>query len=47
MVNFHVLWASGVQAIGDDGQPGEKFRGWDACVKATSSTMCPTTGTGA
>lgn len=47
MVNMKVEFADGSVAIGDDGQNGEKFRGWDVCVKARSTKLCPSTGTGA
>jgi len=46
MVRFDVKFADGSSAVGDDGHTGEKFRGWDVCVKARSTTMCSRTGTG-
>jgi len=46
MVNFFVTFRDGTHAIGDDGHDGEKFRGWDVCVKKTATKMCKTTGTG-
>lgn len=46
MVNLQVTFADGSHAIGDDGHAGEKFRGWDACVKARSTKLCKTTGQG-
>jgi hypothetical protein len=47
MVNFLVTFRDGSHAVGDDGHDGEKFRGWDVCVKKTATKMCKTTGTGA
>lgn len=46
MVRFDVRFADGSSAIGDDGRTGEKFRGWDVCVRARTTKMCPKTGTG-
>jgi hypothetical protein len=46
MVNFQIEFADGSWAIGDDGHRGEKFRGWDVCVKARSTKLCGTTGEG-
>ncbi|MFE6050897.1 hypothetical protein ACFQ6N_09090 [Kitasatospora sp. NPDC056446] len=46
MVNLKVRFADASYAIGDDGQEGEKFRGWDVCVAASDSKLCPTTGRG-
>ncbi|MFD7450024.1 hypothetical protein [Kitasatospora sp. NPDC059827] len=46
MANLKVRFSDGSTAIGDDGQEGEKFRGWDVCVTAADSTLCPTTGRG-
>ncbi|MEV5705409.1 hypothetical protein [Actinoallomurus sp. NPDC052274] len=46
MVDFMVTFKDGSHAIGDDGHAGEKFRGWDACVKARSTKLCKTTGNG-
>jgi hypothetical protein len=47
MVNFFVTFRDGTHAIGDDGHDGEKFRGWDVCVRKTATKLCATTGTGA
>ncbi|WP_328901097.1 hypothetical protein OHR86_15185 [Streptomyces sp. NBC_00441] len=33
MFKIDVKFADGTRARGDDGQEGEKFRGWDVCVK--------------
>ena len=46
MVNFTIGFADGSFARGDDGQRGEKFRGWDVCVTASSTKPCSTTGDG-
>ncbi|MCX4749120.1 hypothetical protein OG455_27030 [Kitasatospora sp. NBC_01287] len=46
MVNLKVRFADGSTALGDDGNAGEKFRGWDVCVTAADSKLCPTTGKG-
>ncbi|WP_433890550.1 hypothetical protein [Streptomyces sp. CA-111067] len=46
MVRFDVKFADGSSAIGDDGHTGEKFRGWDVCVRATTTKMCGKTGDG-
>jgi hypothetical protein len=46
MEKLHVTWSSGTQAIGDDDTPGEKFRGYDVCVKATTTKLCSSSGMG-
>jgi hypothetical protein len=46
MVRFDVKFANGSSAVGDDGHTGEKFRGWDVCVRARTTKMCTKTGTG-
>ncbi|WP_405931084.1 hypothetical protein [Streptomyces sp. NBC_00827] len=46
MVNLLVTFADGSKAIGDDGKPGEKFRGWDVCVTNTTTKLCHSTGDG-
>ena len=46
MVRFDVKFADGSSAVGDDGHTGEKFRGWDVCVRARTTKMCTKTGTG-
>ncbi|MFJ6213340.1 hypothetical protein ACIQGZ_08430 [Streptomyces sp. NPDC092296] len=46
LVRFDVRFANGSSAVGDDGHTGEKFRGWDVCVRARTTRMCPKTGTG-
>ncbi|MEU0124406.1 hypothetical protein ABZ114_22440 [Streptomyces albidoflavus] len=47
MFKIDVTFADGSRARGDDGNYGEKFRGWDTCVKARSTKLCTTTGKGA
>lgn len=46
MFKIDVKFADGTRARGDDGQEGEKFRGWDVYVKAKSTRLCSTTGKG-
>lgn len=46
MVNFKVRFADGSTARGDDGTEGEKFRGWDVCVRDGDTRLCATTGKG-
>jgi hypothetical protein len=46
MVNMMVEFADGSVALGDDGEPGEKFRGWDVCVTLSDTKLCSSTGTG-
>ncbi|PKV89999.1 hypothetical protein [Streptomyces sp. TLI_146] len=44
MVRLDVEFADGTRAIGDDGDFGEKFRGWDVCMRQGSpETLCATT----
>ncbi|MFG3254916.1 hypothetical protein [Streptomyces sp. NPDC048172] len=46
MLKLDVEFADGSHARGDDGELGEKFRGWDVCVTQRTTKLCPTTGTG-
>lgn len=46
MVKLGVEFADGSYAIGDDGQQGEKFRGWDVCVTASTTKLCSSSGNG-
>ncbi|WP_316784205.1 hypothetical protein [Streptomyces sasae] len=46
MINLLVTFNDGSEAIGDDGKPGEKFRGWDVCVTKTTTKLCHSTGDG-
>ncbi|MCX5234873.1 hypothetical protein [Streptomyces prunicolor] len=46
MTNLLVTFADGSEAKGDDGKPGEKFRGWDVCVTNTTTKLCHSTGDG-
>jgi len=46
MIKPGVRWSDGTIALGDDGQPGEKFRGWDVCATAGTTKLCATSGTG-
>ncbi|MGW2488625.1 hypothetical protein ACWCV9_15635 [Streptomyces sp. NPDC001606] len=46
MVKMLVEFHDGSEAIGDDGKPGEKFRGWDVCVTKTTTKLCHSTGDG-
>jgi len=46
MIKLGVRWSDGTIALGDDGQPGEKFRGWDVCATAGTTKLCATSGTG-
>ncbi|MYQ78361.1 MULTISPECIES: hypothetical protein [unclassified Streptomyces] len=46
MFMIDVKFADGSRSRGDDGQLGQKFRGWDVCVKAKATSLCKTTGKG-
>jgi hypothetical protein len=47
MLKLDVEFADGSRAIGDDGDFGEKFRGWDVCmVQGGVERLCAETGTG-
>lgn len=41
-----IEFADGSVALGDDGEPGEKFRGWGVCVTLGDTKLCGSTGTG-
>lgn len=46
MLKLDVTFADGSHSTGDDGQRGEKFRGWDVCVTAKTTKLCKKTGKG-
>lgn len=46
MFMIDVKFADGSRSRGDDGQLGQKFRGWDVCVKAKTTSLCKTTAKG-
>lgn len=46
MLKLDVTFADGSHSTGDDGQRGEKFRGWDVCATARSTKLCAKTDEG-
>jgi hypothetical protein len=46
LFKMDITFADGSHARGDDGERGEKFRGWDTCVKPRSTKLCAMTGDG-